>query len=131
MSVTLTISTIMKEYSGTVVRGDGRGKQLGYPTANIDITQLSINIEPGVYGAEVSLDQTNWIKGILFFGPKKTFDKVENTLEIHIFDFDKDIYDQKLFFNIGQFIRGPKKFNSVEELISQIKTDISKLDKDT
>lgn len=120
----------MKEYSGTVIHGDGRGKQIGFPTANIDISKLEIDVSPGVYAAQTKITNENegkWYQSILFFGPKKTFDKVENTLEIHILNFDQDIYDQTVTFSIVQFIRGPKKFNSIDELINQIKEDILKV----
>ncbi|MDH5533273.1 MAG: riboflavin kinase [Candidatus Pacebacteria bacterium] len=114
-------------YSGIVIKGDGRGRTIGYPTANIDISKLIIDIEPGVYSSITTYDNTPY-KAILFFGPKKTFNQVENTLEVHILDFDQDIYDQELEFTIGQFIRGPVKFNSVEELVTQIKSDIEQID---
>lgn len=120
----------MKEYLGTVIHGEKRGHQIGFPTANIDLQNLEIEVEPGVYSAKVRNNkrgEDQWYKAILFFGPKKTFGKVENTLEIHILDFNQDIYDQQITFTIGKFIRGPKKFNSVGELKGQIKKDISKV----
>jgi len=120
---------MQKTYLGNVIRGDGRGKTIGYPTANIDISNIDITVKPGVYSSKAKLkgNEEKWYQAILFFGPKKTFDRVENTLEVHILDFDQDIYDQELEFTIDDFIRGPVKFNSVEELVRQIKTDISKV----
>jgi riboflavin kinase/FMN adenylyltransferase len=119
---------MQESYSGTIIKGDGRGKTIGYPTANIDISKLTIEIEPGVYGAKARIKgEEKWNQAILFFGPKKTFDQIENTLEIHILDFDQNIYEQELEFTIGKFIRGPVKFNGVDELVTQIKIDISKV----
>ena len=116
---------MQEKYSGIVIKGDGRGKTIGYPTANIDISKLELDIEPGVYATQVNLLNSSQVyQAILFFGPKKTFDQVENTLEVHILNFDQDIYEQELEFTIGKFIRGPVKFNSVEELVEQIEKDI-------
>jgi riboflavin kinase / FMN adenylyltransferase len=119
---------MQKTYSGIVIRGDGKGKTIGYPTANIDISNLEINLKPGVYSAQTKLkNKNNWYQAILFFGPKKTFDKDENNLEIHILNFNNDIYDQTLEFKIGKFIRKPIKFDSVEKLVEQIQEDIKKI----
>lgn len=119
---------MQEKYSGTVVKGDERGRQLGYPTANIDISNLEINIEPGVYDTQVNLlNSPKTYQAILFFGPKKTFDQIKNTLEVYILNFDQDIYGETLEFTIDKFIRGPIKFNSMDELVEQIKTDLSQL----
>lgn len=125
-------------YSGKVNKGEGRGKKLGYPTANINIDNLKIDVKPGVYASTAwlnnnQLDNNNKnfkdkkYQAILFYGPKKTFNKVENTLEIHILNFNQDLYEKVLNFTIGKFIRQPIKFNSVEELVKQIKEDITKV----
>ena len=119
---------MQETYSGTVIRGEGRGRTIGYPTANIDINELEIEYKQGVYSSFVSLGN-NHFNAILFFGPKKTFEQIEDTLEIHILNFDQDIYGETLEFTIGQFIRGPIKFNSAEELIEQIQEDISQVRK--
>jgi riboflavin kinase/FMN adenylyltransferase len=119
---------MQKTYSGNIIKGDGRGKTIGYPTANIDISSIEIDVQPGVYSAKAKLKtEEKWHQAILFFGPKKTFDQIENTLEVHILDFDQEIYNQALEFTIEDFVRGPIKFNSVEELVGQIKTDISQV----
>lgn len=115
-------------FSGTVIKGDGRGKTIGYPTANIDISDLDLAIKTGVYGSTVQIENNpETFKAILFFGPKKTFNGVENNLEIFILNFDQDIYGKTVHFTIEQFVRGPIKFNSVEELVKQIKADIEQI----
>ena len=117
-----------KKYSGIIIKGDGRGRTIGYPTANVDISKIDIDIKPGVYATQVNLkNSTKIYSAILFFGPKKTFGQVGNTLEIHILNFDQDIYEKELEFTIDKFIRGPVKFNSVDELVGQIKEDIKQI----
>lgn len=119
---------MQEKYSGIVIKGDGRGRTIGYPTANIDISNLEISIKPGIYATQVIIkDNKSVHKAILFFGPKKTFNQTKKTLEIYILNFDQNLYGKKLEFTIGQFIRGPIKFNSVEELVKQIKLDILKV----
>lgn len=111
----------MYEFSGQVVAGEGRGKKLGFPTANLD--NLSLNLNHGVYlvnlliGADKKSHQ-----GLLHFGPKKTFNNIVS-VEIYINNFNKEIYGQIIRIFIVKKIRSIKKFKNTEDLIRQIDLD--------
>ncbi|MEK7098123.1 MAG: riboflavin kinase [Patescibacteria group bacterium] len=110
----------MYEFFGKVIEGDGKGRQIGFPTANMD--NISHRINHGVYLVEVIADRKT-CKGLLHFGPKKTFNN-KITAEIHIDRFDADIYGKKLKIKIIKKIRNIKKFKSVNDLIGQINKDL-------
>jgi riboflavin kinase/FMN adenylyltransferase len=108
--------------TGIVVKGDGRGKSLGFPTANI-APKHSIIPAHGVYAVRLFV-RDRFYDGIANIGMRPTFDKNVLTIEVHVFDFDEDIYgeDISLYF-IGK-IRDEKKFGSADELIRQIRRDV-------
>jgi len=110
--------------SGRVVKGAGRGKGLGYPTANID-TDHSDKIIPGngIYAASVTFKDKTVYHGMLNIGYNPTFDGKTKTIEINIFDFKKDIYDEIVTLEFYEKIRDEKKFDSALSLIDQIKKD--------
>jgi riboflavin kinase/FMN adenylyltransferase len=108
--------------TGIVVKGDGRGKDLGFPTANI-APKHSIIPAHGVYAVRLFV-RDRFYDGIANIGMRPTFDKNVLTVEVHVFDFNEDIYgeDISLYF-IGK-IRDEKKFGSADELIHQIRADV-------
>jgi riboflavin kinase/FMN adenylyltransferase len=108
--------------TGIVVRGDGRGKELGFPTANI-APKHSIIPSHGVYAVRLFV-RDRFYDGVANIGMRPTFDKNVLTVEVHVFDFNEDIYgeDISLYF-IGK-IRDEKKFGSAAELIHQIRADV-------
>jgi len=111
--------------NGRVVRGAGLGKQIGFPTANLEIDPLKLTPH-GVFSVEV-LYNKKYYKGIANIGHRPTLNTLKSKLitEVHIFDFDKDIYGEniEIFFNAK--IMDEMKFSSVKELVSKIKEDIS------
>ena len=113
------------EYSviGKVVRGDGRGKTLGFPTANLYISE-SAKLLPanGVYAvkAQVGMDT---LSGMANIGTRPTFDGDRIVFEVHLFAFDDDIYDHELRISFREKIRNEVKFGSVEQLIRQLEND--------
>ena len=111
-------------FTGKVVRGDGRGKQLGYPTANLKIENEDKLIPAiGIYAAECSI-KGKWYNALLSIGSRPTFSTDGKVVpEIYILDFDKDIYNEELQIKLIQRIRGEEKFNSAEELIEQMDKD--------
>ena len=119
------------EYSltGTVIKGDQRGSQIGFPTANLNIDK-SIQIpKNGVYKVDVLLNEYLY-KGIMNIGYKPTVSEGnKQSLEVHIFDFKDDIYDADLTVHFKKFIRDEKKFSSIDELIQQISKDIEDINK--
>lgn len=108
---------------GKVIKGDGRGKTLGFPTANIN--SLGEIIPPcGIYAVNVILGR-QMLKGAASIGYRPTFYKKRNnlTVEVFIFDFKKNIYGKEIEVQFVKKIRREKKFDSKEKLISQMKHD--------
>lgn len=112
-------------FSSIVVSGKKIGRQIGFPTANLTQIEPSIHIRNGVYAVEIRLYDENY-KGIMNIGKRPTIENSSNelTVEVHIFNFDEQIYGEKLEVNMVQFIRSEKKFNHLDELKNQIAQDI-------
>lgn len=112
------------EFSGEVVHGNGIGKTIGTPTANIQLNSNEKIIPlDGVYAVICQIKDANF-KGIMNIGYKPTVNKGEKrTIEIHLFDFNKDVYELELRAKVIERIRDEVKFNSIEELKIQISKD--------
>ncbi len=110
---------------GTIVKGEGRGKQIGFPTANIQYSNLQITPSKGVYYSSVFY-KDGMYKSITNIGVKPTFESdAEMTVETFILDFDKDIYGESFKLYLHSKLREEKKFDSVNDLIEQITKDVS------
>ena len=115
-----------REYTilGTVTRGDNLGKKLGFPTANL--SAHSEQFPPnGVYAAEARIEgRLN--RGVINLGVRPTVSSgtSERVLEIHLFDFDRDIYGQDVEVRFLKFLRPEKKFESLDALVQQIRHDV-------
>jgi len=109
--------------NGTVVHGDKRGKEIGYPTANIKPEdKRKIIPKDGVYAVGVRYEG-EWYKGMMNIGTRPTFDDSQRTLEVHLFNFNKDIYGKEVQVRFVKRIRDEKKFSGVEELVRQLNDD--------
>jgi riboflavin kinase/FMN adenylyltransferase len=113
--------------SGPVVHGDGRGRRISIPTANIEYPQDKVIPANGVYACWA------WVGGerhpaAINIGINPTFtpDKRTSNVEAHILDFDSDLYGQELKLEFVQYLRAELKFDSVEALLEQIHADIEK-----
>lgn len=106
---------------GTVVEGDRRGRDIGFPTANI---LLDPGCEPadGIYAVRVRDDDINR-HGAAYIGKRPTFDTERSFLEVYLFDFDGDLYGKELAVEFIDYIRGDQKFDSVDELTAQMNSD--------
>ena len=109
----------MYTVQGNIRRGKQRGKDLGFPTANIPLAQ---NIPEGVYLSKVTIDNKDY-PALTFIGKAETFGESEYQAESYILDFDQIIYDQQISVKLFKKIRDSKKFDSQEELIEQMKED--------
>ena len=110
-------------FSGIVSKGKGRGKVMGFPTANI-ILENKNKIIPkfGVYAVNILYNKIRY-KGMLNIGMNPTFNNQEPSIEVHIFDFNKEIYGSKLSIELIDRIRNEKKFNNPDELKNQLAID--------
>lgn len=109
---------------GTVVRGDGRGRLLGFPTANLDTGQ-EVHPPGGVYGARVTLDGKT-VLGLLNIGSRPTFEEASGrrqVLEIHLLSFEGDLYGRTLEVQILERLRSERKFPDIDALRAQIEQD--------
>jgi riboflavin kinase/FMN adenylyltransferase len=115
-----------REYTilGTVTRGDNLGKKIGFPTANL--SAHSEQFPPnGVYAAEARIDG-ELHRGVINLGTRPTVSsgKSERVLEIHLFDFNRDIYGQDVEVRFLKFLRSEKKFENLDGLVQQIRLDV-------
>ena len=115
--------------SGSVIKGDQRGSQIGFPTANMNVDNNIQIPKNGVYKVNVYLNEILY-EGIMNIGHKPTVSEdTRLSLEVHIFDFNDDIYDADLTVYFNKFIRDEIKFTSIDELIQQISKDIEEINK--
>ena len=113
-----------REYfvSGEVCEGHGRGRSLGFPTANIVYPADKVLVKSGVYGVEAEIDGTVY-KGVANCGPRPTFGEETVVLEVYFENLSEDLYGRTITVRFLNYIRGIKKFESAEELSAQISRD--------
>ena len=113
------------EVEGTVIRGSGRGKTLGFPTANIDVSQIFITPKDGVYLGEVEIDGGGrQLPAVINIGDNPTFKDSKRWIEAYIINFGKDIYRKKIRMIFIERIRDEMKFKDKDRLIDQMKIDL-------
>lgn len=113
-------------FEGMVVNGNKLGRTLGYPTANIIISdEMKLVPANGIYVAKAELTEKNSdkLKGMMSIGVRPTIDGINRTIEINIFDFEKDIYGKTLKVFMHKFLREEEKFNSLDALKAQMQKD--------
>ncbi|MBM4182853.1 MAG: bifunctional riboflavin kinase/FAD synthetase [Gemmatimonadetes bacterium] len=109
---------------GVVVRGDGRGRDLGFPTANLRVGDGDKLIPPeGIYAVRAQL-RSGTYAGALHLGPRPTFKGSPPTIELHLIDFDRDIYGEELRVDFLQYLREIRPFSTVAALVDQIRDDV-------
>lgn len=112
---------------GEVIHGRKIARELGFPTANINMNN---RLFPpfGIYGAylQIGNKDSELLYGAVNIGCNPTLKAGEISLEVHILDFDKDIYGKKIYIQIVKFMREERKFNSVEELKATIADDVNR-----
>lgn len=109
--------------SGNVVKGDGVGKKIGFPTANI-VPSKKFKLIPaeGIYAVQIKIDEERY-NGMLYIGTRPTFDKSQKMIEVNIFNFEKNIYGKDVTLFFRKRIRDDARFGSVEELSRQLEND--------
>ncbi|WP_420571644.1 bifunctional riboflavin kinase/FAD synthetase [Kordia sp.] len=112
--------------TGTVVSGKGLGKTIDFPTANIHIKETYKLIpKQGVYCVKSTIDNKP-VFGMMNIGTNPTVAGTDQTIEVHFFNFDRDIYNEKIQIQFIQRLRDEQKFDSVDKLKEQLKKDQQK-----
>jgi riboflavin kinase / FMN adenylyltransferase len=107
--------------SGAVIHGDKRGRELGFPTANLSLDS-ACGLRHGVYAVRVAHGGRRY-DGVANFGRRPMFDSGVVLLEVFLFDFDGDLYGQRIDVAFIAWIREEKMFGSLGELIEAVKDD--------
>jgi riboflavin kinase/FMN adenylyltransferase len=107
---------------GVVLRGDRRGRELGYPTANLALGDY-LRPKYGIYAVRVTLDDGTEHPGVASLGVRPTFEPPQELLEAHLFGFEGDLYGRKIEVALHAFIREERKFDSVEALVAEMRKD--------
>ncbi len=127
-------------FEGVVVDGDKLGRKLGYPTANLKITdEEKIHLGDGIYAVYVEIQKSKIksqnphsplithhspnYKGMMSIGFRPTVDAKKRVIEVNIFDFDKEIYGETIRVYVKKYLRAEIKFNNLDELVKQIDQD--------
>ena len=108
--------------SGRVVKGLGNGRILGFPTANIEVSEYKLLPRDGVYKGKIGNKNA-----VVNIGKNPTFGAEQRTVEVHIIGEEKDIYGENIAVELTERIRDEIKFSKEEDLISQIKRDIESI----
>lgn len=109
--------------TGKVVTGKKLGSKIGYPTANIAIKEdYKLIPKTGVYVVKSQIN-SSVVLGMMNIGFRPTIEGKNQTIEVHFFDFNQNLYDRTLVIEVLYFLREEEKFTSVETLTSQLKTD--------
>jgi riboflavin kinase/FMN adenylyltransferase len=120
-------------FQGTVIAGNKLGRQLGYPTANIEVNEeeklipgdgiYAVEAEPEVGGLGSEVKEGVKLKGMMSIGIRPTIGDNKHMIEVNLFDFDQDIYDQTLRVYVKAWMRPELKFDSLDELVGQLHKD--------
>lgn len=108
---------------GMVVPGDGRGRHLGYPTANLALEPNVLVPAAGVYAVRVYVKNSQR-DGVLYIGSRATFAHASPSIEVHLFDTNEELYGVELQVELVQRLRGDQRFESLDALREQIERDI-------
>jgi riboflavin kinase/FMN adenylyltransferase len=115
------------EISGRVISGENRGKSLGFPTSNLDVSKDMVDIKPGVYACHVKVDHQTW-NAVTNIGFRPTFGEgIESPrIETHLLGFSGDLYGEELSLFFVERLRDEVKFSQVSDLQAQIELDIER-----
>ena len=115
------------EFSGVVTAGDGRGRTIGFPTANMQLPPGQVPVPRGVFSGCARWDDEGERLVVVNVGTRPTFaSAAAPTVEVHVVDFDGDLYGKTLTVRLGKKLRDEQRFNSAKELTQQIAADIER-----
>ena len=108
---------------GVVVHGDKLGRTIGFPTANISLEDY-VRVRHGIYATRTRLADGREVAGVAYVGRRPTVDLgTQERLEVHLLDFDEDLYGQTLETDLIVFLRGDEKFGTLEAMVAQMDLD--------
>jgi len=115
-------------FEGIIIHGDQIGRTIGYPTANIQINDEEKLVPgDGVYAVVVTINNVKYrdknFGGMMYIGSRPVVNGKRRVIEVNIFDFDDDIYDETMRVSVKQYIRGDMNFNGLEALKQQLAID--------
>lgn len=116
------------ELIGEVVRGDGRGRGIGFPTANLRIDEGILVPGDGVYSGSAQVAGRQ-IAAAISIGSRATFGSPSRAIEAHLLDFDGDLYGATMVLHFGRFLRAQEKFSGVDALQAQLQRDCEEVRK--
>lgn len=109
---------------GPVVRGAGRGRQIGFPTANTHVAPGIVVPKDGIYATWVTIaDDPTRYPAMTYIGPRPQFDNGPRSVEPNLINWDGDLYDAVIAVHFVQWLRGDAKFASVDDLVAQMRQD--------
>ena len=109
---------------GPVVRGAGRGRQIGFPTANVRVPPDIVVPKDGIYATWVAIeDDPTLYPAMTYIGPRPQFDNGPRSIEPHLIHWDGDLYDREITVSFVRWLRGDATFASVDALIAQMRVD--------
>ncbi len=123
--LTLTQELLGRYYSivGTIVNGQEIGRSIGFPTANLKYPAEKFLPRQGVYCVRVDIPGASQLPGVMNIGKRPTVDGVNTTVEVHLLDWDGNLYGQQLIVYLHHFVRSEQKFPSLAALTAQIQAD--------
>jgi riboflavin kinase / FMN adenylyltransferase len=123
--LTLTQELLGRYYSivGTVVNGQEIGRSIGFPTANLKYPVEKFLPRQGVYCVRVDIPGASQLPGVMNIGKRPTVNGVNTTVEVHLLDWEGNLYEQQLLVYLHHFIRSEQKFPSLAALTTQIQAD--------
>ncbi len=123
--LSLTQELLGRYYSivGTVVNGQEIGRSIGFPTANLKYPAEKFLPRQGVYCVRVDIPGASQLPGVMNIGKRPTVDGINTTVEVHLLDWDGNLYDRQLIVYLHHFIRSEQKFPSLVALTEQIQAD--------
>lgn len=105
------------------------GRKIGFPTANLDVDAVPPQTKTGVYAARIFLSNPEThlnqepLVGALYFGPRLVMNETKNVLEVHILNFNQQLYGKTLWFSLNGFVRDVIHFKSLKEVTNQLTLD--------
>ena len=109
---------------GRVVEGQKIGRQIGFPTANLEVDSLKLIPSDGVYVVDVDVEGVEY-RGVLNIGSRPTVSGTTRTIEVHIIGFEGDLYSKEVELRFLKFLRHEQRFSSLEDLREQIRKDFN------